>query len=167
MVVNAFIHRDARLMPGLVFFVQSFNPMCEPNDDWTCNFDESPELSKSGMEILPSEIVEPGSRSLGSVEVDCGFTFPREQSASEDDDELTEAKIRAFLDEKVATDEIVQLHSKLCVQMPDFPILIFFAIFLFNSSKNHTNPFSFSFPPSLPTSNFLGTKNGFLFELLL
>lgn len=100
--------------------------MCEPNDDWTCNFDESPELSKSGMKILPSEIVESGNRSLGSVEVDCGFTFPKEQSASEDDDELTEAKIRAFLDEKVATDEIVQLHSQLCVQMSDFPILIFF-----------------------------------------
>ncbi|KAL1548587.1 Mitogen-activated protein kinase kinase kinase npk1 [Salvia divinorum] len=78
---------------------QSFNPMCEPNDDWACKFDESPELPKSGAEILPSQIVEPGNRSLGSVEVDCGFTFPR-QSVSEDDNILTEAKIRAFLDEK-------------------------------------------------------------------
>ena len=74
--------------------------MCEPNDDWACKFDESPELTKSGVEILPSQIVEPGNRSLGSVEVDCGFTFPR-QSESEDDNILTEAKIRAFLDEKV------------------------------------------------------------------
>ncbi|XP_042050467.1 mitogen-activated protein kinase kinase kinase NPK1-like [Salvia splendens] len=78
---------------------QSFNPMCEPNDDWACKFDESPELTKSGVEILPSQIVESGNRSLGSVEVDCGFTFPR-QSEYEDDNILTEAKIRAFLDEK-------------------------------------------------------------------
>ncbi|XP_042047960.1 mitogen-activated protein kinase kinase kinase NPK1-like [Salvia splendens] len=77
---------------------QSFNPMCEPNDDWGCKFDENPDLTKSGMEILPSQI-ESGNRSLGSVEVDCGFTFPR-QSESEDDNILTEAKIKAFLDEK-------------------------------------------------------------------
>lgn len=80
--------------------------MCEPNDDWTCKFDESPGLTKSEMEI-PSQVVDPGSRSLGSVEVDCGFTFPRGQSGSEDEDEVTEAKIRAFLDEKVSADEIV------------------------------------------------------------
>lgn len=79
---------------------QSFNPMCEPNDDWACKFDESPGLTKGEAEILPSQIVDPGSRSLGSVEVDCGFTFPRGQSGSEDEDEVTEAKIRAFLDEK-------------------------------------------------------------------
>lgn len=81
--------------------------MCDPNDDWPSKFDESPELTKSGMEILPNQIVELGNRSLGSVEVDCGFTFPRGQPGSEDDDEVTEAKIRAFLDEKVYTDEIV------------------------------------------------------------
>lgn len=81
--------------------------MCEPNDDWACKFDESPGLTKGEEEIPPSQIVDPGSRSLGSVEVDCGFTFPRGQSGSEDEDEVTEAKIRAFLDEKVSADEIV------------------------------------------------------------
>ena len=82
--------------------------MCEPNDDWGCKFDENPDLTKSGMEILPSQI-ESGNRSLGSVEVDCGFTFPR-QSVSEDDNILTEAKIKAFLDEKVFTDGTILLH---------------------------------------------------------
>ncbi|KAI3469540.1 hypothetical protein Pfo_026203 [Paulownia fortunei] len=90
---------------------QSFNPMCEPNDDWPCKFDESRELTKSGMEFLPSQIVEPGNRSLGSVEVDCGFTFPRGQSGPEDDDEVTESKIRAFLDEKAL--ELKKLQTPL------------------------------------------------------
>lgn len=112
--------------------------MCEPNDDWTCNFDASPELTKSGTETLPSEIVEPGNRSLGSVEVDCGFTFPKGQSASEDEDELTEAKIRAFLDEKVAADLIVQLHlshlvpinMQLGARKSNLPISISFGLIL-------------------------------------
>ncbi|WCJ23706.1 Mitogen-activated protein kinase kinase kinase NPK1 [Euphorbia peplus] len=46
---------------------KSFNPMCEPNDDWSCKFDETPESDKV---------------------------------APEDDEEVTESKIRAFLDEK-------------------------------------------------------------------
>ncbi|KAL3648939.1 Mitogen-activated protein kinase kinase kinase npk1 [Castilleja foliolosa] len=80
---------------------QSFNPMCEPNDDWTCKFDGSPELTKSGMELLPSQIDESGNRSFGYAEVDNDFTYPREQPGNEDDDdEETESKIRAFLDEK-------------------------------------------------------------------
>ncbi|KAL0376591.1 UNVERIFIED_CONTAM: Mitogen-activated protein kinase kinase kinase NPK1 [Sesamum calycinum] len=47
---------------------QSFNPMSEPNDDWPCQFDGSPELTKSGTEFLSSQVVEPGNRSLGSGE---------------------------------------------------------------------------------------------------
>ncbi|KAK6130340.1 hypothetical protein DH2020_035932 [Rehmannia glutinosa] len=90
---------------------QSFNPMCEPNDDWPCKFDESPELTKSGMEILSSHNVESGNRSFGSIEVDCGFTFPRGQSGPEDDDEVTESKIRAFLDEKAL--ELTKLQTPL------------------------------------------------------
>lgn len=146
--------------------------MCEPNDDWTCNFDASPELTKSGTVTLPSEIVEPGNRSLGSVEVDCGFTFPRGQSASEDEDELTEAKIRAFLDEKVASDEIVQLHLSHLVQDKysigctnvqfayfDFFFLAYSCILL-AYTKNYTNPFSFSFLPSLPSLSFLAMNSG-------
>ncbi|KAL6548405.1 hypothetical protein OROGR_008826 [Orobanche gracilis] len=80
--------------------IQSFNPMCEPNDDWLCKFDGSPELTKGGTELLSDRIEESGNKSFCSVEVDCGFTVPRDQSGPEDDDEVTESKIRAFLDEK-------------------------------------------------------------------
>ncbi|KAL6503445.1 hypothetical protein OROGR_025368 [Orobanche gracilis] len=61
---------------------QSYNPMCEPNDDWPCKFDESPDWNKGGTGLLPSQSMDFG------------------QSGGEDDDEETESKIRAFLDEK-------------------------------------------------------------------
>ncbi|KAL3828815.1 hypothetical protein ACJIZ3_017617 [Penstemon smallii] len=90
---------------------QSFNPMCEPNDDWTCKFDESPELDKNATVILQSQINETGNRSLASGEVDYAFTFPRGQSGTEDDDEVTESKIREFLDEKAV--ELKKLQTPL------------------------------------------------------
>ncbi|KAL6532321.1 hypothetical protein OROGR_014291 [Orobanche gracilis] len=81
--------------------IQSFNPMCEPNDDWLlCKFDGSSELTKGGTELLSSRIEESENRSFCSVEVDCDFAVPRQQSGPEDEDEVTESKIRAFLDEK-------------------------------------------------------------------
>ncbi|KAL3634586.1 hypothetical protein CASFOL_021640 [Castilleja foliolosa] len=61
---------------------QSYNPMCEPNDDWPCKFDENPELNKSVTGWLPSQSIDLG------------------HSGAEDDDEETESKIRAFIDEK-------------------------------------------------------------------
>ncbi|KAG9135557.1 hypothetical protein Leryth_002298 [Lithospermum erythrorhizon] len=63
---------------------KSFNPMCEPNDEWTGKFDGSPHLRDS-------------------VRISCkdnSFAFPSGASATEDDDEVTETKIKAFLDEK-------------------------------------------------------------------
>ncbi|KAL2506776.1 Mitogen-activated protein kinase kinase kinase 3 [Abeliophyllum distichum] len=89
---------------------QSFNPMCEPSDDWPCKFDESPELKRSGKELLSSQIIEPGNRSLVSGDMDSGFTFPR-GPASEDEDEATESRIREFLDEKAL--ELKKLQTPL------------------------------------------------------
>lgn len=63
--------------------------------------DESPELNKSGTGLLPSQHSDFGNRLSASSEVNCGFEFPREQSGAEDDDEVTENKIRAFLEDKV------------------------------------------------------------------
>ncbi|KAL8524706.1 hypothetical protein ACS0TY_014351 [Phlomoides rotata] len=105
---------------------QSFNPMCEPNDDWPYKFDKSPEVTESGMEILPSQNVDPGFKSLGSTEVDCGFTFPRGQSP-EDDDVETEAKIRAFLDEKALElkklqTPLYEFYNSLNVAGPSSPV---------------------------------------------
>ncbi|XP_022878807.1 mitogen-activated protein kinase kinase kinase NPK1-like isoform X2 [Olea europaea var. sylvestris] len=89
---------------------QSFNPMCEPSDHWQCKFDESPELKRSGNELLSSQIIKTGNRSHVSGDVDCGFTFPR-GPASEDEDEATESKIREFLDEKAL--ELKKLQTPL------------------------------------------------------
>ncbi|XP_050372335.1 mitogen-activated protein kinase kinase kinase NPK1 [Argentina anserina] len=80
---------------------KSFNPMCEPTDDWQCKFDESLELGKSGMDLLPCQTIHEAPNSAGaSHKVENEFTFPCGPSVAEDDEEVTETKIRAFLDEK-------------------------------------------------------------------
>lgn len=77
--------------------------MSEPADDWPCKFDASPEQRE--IELQDScELVNGATASCfgASAKVESDFTFPCEPpSASEDDDEVTESKIRAFLDEKV------------------------------------------------------------------
>ncbi|KAL7081054.1 hypothetical protein ACP275_14G016000 [Erythranthe tilingii] len=79
---------------------QSYNPMCEPNDDCACKFDENTKLCKRETGLPPNQTMDIGNGFNASGEVDFGFTFPREQPGAEDDDEVTEFKIRAFLDEK-------------------------------------------------------------------
>ncbi|WOK92985.1 mitogen-activated protein kinase kinase kinase NPK1-like [Canna indica] len=64
----------------------SFNPMSEPFDDWPNNFDISSEKTGSAMH----NICEQGEND---------FKFSSEP-VHDDDEELTESKIRAFLDEK-------------------------------------------------------------------
>uniref|UniRef100_A0A5B6Z2A7 mitogen-activated protein kinase kinase kinase n=1 Tax=Davidia involucrata TaxID=16924 RepID=A0A5B6Z2A7_DAVIN len=84
-----------------VDFNKSFNPMSEPNDDWPCKFDESPELDRSRMDLFSGQTINKAADSPGaSGKGDNGFTFPSGPLAGEDDDEVTESKIRAFLDEK-------------------------------------------------------------------
>ncbi|KAK1297532.1 Mitogen-activated protein kinase kinase kinase NPK1 [Acorus calamus] len=72
---------------------QSFNPMSEPLDGWPCKFDSSPDQRGMGVEFGAVS----SSRTHGDGEND--FTFPCER-VCEDDDEVTESKIKAFLDEK-------------------------------------------------------------------
>ncbi|XP_008793818.2 mitogen-activated protein kinase kinase kinase NPK1-like [Phoenix dactylifera] len=73
----------------------SFNPMSEPFDDWPCKFDFSPE-----QRIMHSDDLgmPTNGASGGGQEGENGFTFPCEQVC--EDDEVTETKIKAFLDEK-------------------------------------------------------------------
>ena len=70
--------------------------MCEPNDDWPCKFDDSPEAGRSNIDF-PRE-------DCGTAEASCHgeneFSFSSEGLA-DDEEEVTESKIRAFLDEKV------------------------------------------------------------------
>lgn len=80
---------------------KSFNPMCEPTDDWPCKFDESPELTKSGANLSSHQTVsKPAGSPRASNERENDFTFPCGPLVGDDDDEVTESKIRAFLDEK-------------------------------------------------------------------
>lgn len=69
--------------------------MCEPTDDWACKLDESSELGGNLMELSG---IQTGQESTSKGN---DFTFPCGQSAAEDDEEVTESKIKAFLDEKV------------------------------------------------------------------
>ena len=76
--------------------------MSEPNDDWPCKFDGSPELDKSRVNLFPCQTINKAANSPGeSGNADNDFTFPGGPLTTEDDDEVTETKIRAFLDEKV------------------------------------------------------------------
>ncbi|XP_057466579.1 mitogen-activated protein kinase kinase kinase NPK1-like isoform X3 [Actinidia eriantha] len=79
---------------------KSFNPMSEPNDDWPCKFDESPELEKSRINFSGQIINNAANMPETSCNGDKDFTFPSGPSVAEDDDEVTETKIKAFLDEK-------------------------------------------------------------------
>lgn len=82
-------------------FNKSFNPMSEPNDDWPCKFDGSPEIDKSGVNSFSGQTVNKAADStVSSCNVDNDFTFPSEPSVAEDDDDVTETKIIAFLEEK-------------------------------------------------------------------
>ncbi|KAL9240799.1 hypothetical protein vseg_014977 [Gypsophila vaccaria] len=75
---------------------KSFNPMCEPNDDWPSKFDLSPKVGRSDTELFSREDCGT-AEAINNVESE--FSFPCEPSA-DDDEEVTESKIRAFLDEK-------------------------------------------------------------------
>ncbi|XWS09015.1 hypothetical protein CRYUN_Cryun40dG0049500 [Craigia yunnanensis] len=89
---------------------KSFNPMSEPTEDWPCKFDRSSELSTSGVNFSLGETVEAaGSPGMSGKEND--FTFSRGPPAGDDDEEVTESKIRAFLVEKAL--ELKMLQSPL------------------------------------------------------
>ncbi|KAK2969449.1 hypothetical protein RJ640_011346, partial [Escallonia rubra] len=98
--------------PLLRTSMMSFNPMSEPNDDWPCKFDESPELDRSARNLITGQTTaKPGGSPGAAGYGDEDFTFPNGPSAVEDDDEVTESKIRAFLDEKAV--DLKKLQSPL------------------------------------------------------
>ncbi|GKD01512.1 hypothetical protein Tco_1171786, partial [Tanacetum coccineum] len=91
---------------------KSFNPMMEPDDDWPCQFDGSPDLGKSACQFDASPELGKSATNLFPCQVsemttespldngDNGFTFPNGASGLDEEEEVTEIKIRAFLDEK-------------------------------------------------------------------
>lgn len=72
--------------------------MCEP-DDWSCKSDGTHELE--GLTTLDDNQPDSKVGCCSTEKLNNDFAFHCGQSLSEDDDELTESKIRAFLDEKV------------------------------------------------------------------
>ncbi|XP_028119373.1 mitogen-activated protein kinase kinase kinase NPK1-like isoform X1 [Camellia sinensis] len=78
---------------------KSFNPMSEPNDDLPYKFDESPELEKSRTNLFAGQTINKAANSL-EAPGNNDFAFPSGPLVAEEDDEVTETKIRAFLDEK-------------------------------------------------------------------
>ncbi|KAL4309481.1 hypothetical protein GQ457_01G022560 [Hibiscus cannabinus] len=89
---------------------KSFNPMCEPTEDWPCKFDQSSELRQSGVNLSLGETAE-AAGTLGMSAKEKDFTFLHGLPAADDDEEVTEIKIRAFLDEKAL--ELKKLQSPL------------------------------------------------------
>ncbi|KAL2487000.1 Mitogen-activated protein kinase kinase kinase 3 [Abeliophyllum distichum] len=109
-------------------FNKSFNPMRDPDDDLPLKLDGSPEMEETGTRLLTSQVLELGNGPQASGEDDGGFTFPSEPSAAEDDDEVTESKIKAFLDEKALDLKKLQeplyeeFYNYLSVTSPPSPV---------------------------------------------
>ncbi|GKV19557.1 hypothetical protein SLEP1_g29798 [Rubroshorea leprosula] len=69
---------------------RSFNPMCEPTEDWPCKFDESTELKTSGVNLSSGQTVEAnGSLGISSKEEN-DFTFPNGTLAQDDEEGAVE-----------------------------------------------------------------------------
>ena len=70
--------------------------MSEPFDDWPCKFDMSP-----GQRMDLDGLGESTHCAADSAGKENDFTIPCD-AVCDHDDEVTETKIRAFLDEKVS-----------------------------------------------------------------
>ncbi|KAJ7977973.1 Mitogen-activated protein kinase kinase [Quillaja saponaria] len=90
---------------------KSFNPMCEPSDDWGCKLDESLELEQREAHMDTDQSFAPSINSGAFDEGQKDFSFPCGPLLSEDDDELTESKLISFLDEKAL--ELKKLQTPL------------------------------------------------------
>lgn len=93
-------------------FTKSFNPMYEPSgmeDHWGSKLNE-PGVGMASKEPDYDLLEPPGHRDLAEKETD-NFTFQPDLTQYDDDDEVTESKIRAFLDEKAL--ELKRLQTPL------------------------------------------------------
>ncbi|KAG2272981.1 hypothetical protein Bca52824_067536 [Brassica carinata] len=77
---------------------KSFNPMCDSTDNWSCKFDESPEVKRSKSNMLSYQTAE--LKSGVPCDEEASLTLAGSSSVAEDDYKATELKIKSFLDEK-------------------------------------------------------------------
>ncbi|GFY91952.1 NPK1-related protein kinase 3 [Actinidia rufa] len=97
------VGREKKSSSGLMpdNFNESFNPMCEPSDDWRCKDGKSLGIDVGRTNLSNNQPIEiPADSFRQSGKGDSVFSFQCTSSLSEDDDEATESKIKAFLDEK-------------------------------------------------------------------
>ncbi|OIW17500.1 hypothetical protein TanjilG_22612 [Lupinus angustifolius] len=87
--------------------IESFNPMSDPSDDWGCKFDASPELEHREVGFDIDESYMPCGQS-GANEGQNDSSFPSVPSLTEEEEELTESKIKDFLAEKALELKILQ-----------------------------------------------------------
>ncbi|KAK7332978.1 hypothetical protein VNO80_29738 [Phaseolus coccineus] len=105
-----FSQNDVKYKSLMSTNIESFNPMSDPSDDWGCKFDASSELENREVNFVTDESYMPPDQS-GDDKGQTDFSFPGVPSLSEEDDELTESKIKAFLDEKAL--ELKKLQTPL------------------------------------------------------
>lgn len=82
----------------MICILQCFNPILEPFNDWPCKFELSPKQRRDGDSLIVNGLLE---NTPGKVTDE--LSFPQGHSLYEDEDEVTETKIRDFLDEKVSS----------------------------------------------------------------
>ncbi|KAG6751620.1 hypothetical protein POTOM_043817 [Populus tomentosa] len=115
-------------------FNKSSDPKCELSGEWRCKFDESPELEQAGSKV---DTCKP-------VQVDQNISFSCGASLSEDDEELTESKIRAFLGEKAL--ELKKLQTPLYEEFYN-SLNASFSPSFGGSSRDETPPNYLKLPP--------------------
>ncbi|KAI5566452.1 hypothetical protein POPTR_013G022700v4 [Populus trichocarpa] len=115
-------------------FNKSSDPKCELSGEWRCKFDESPELEQAGSKVDTGK----------PVQVDQNISFSCGASLSEDDEELTESKIRAFLGEKAL--ELKKLQTPLYEEFYN-SLNASFSPSYGGSSRDETPPNYLKLPP--------------------
>ncbi|XP_061945143.1 mitogen-activated protein kinase kinase kinase ANP1-like isoform X1 [Populus nigra] len=115
-------------------FNKSSDPKCELSGEWRCKFDESPELEQAGSKVDTGK----------PVQVDQNISFSCGASLSEDDEELTESKIRAFLGEKAL--ELKKLQTPLYEEFYN-SLNASFSPSFGGSSRDETPPNYLKLPP--------------------
>ncbi|XP_021674011.2 mitogen-activated protein kinase kinase kinase NPK1 isoform X2 [Hevea brasiliensis] len=98
-----FTTSEVKFSPVLIAddFIKSRDSKHKLNGDWRCKFDKSVDSEQAEARL---DIDQPAQK-------DSNISFPCGASLSEDDDELTESKITAFLDEKAL--ELKKLQTPL------------------------------------------------------
>ncbi|XP_011023604.1 PREDICTED: mitogen-activated protein kinase kinase kinase ANP1-like isoform X3 [Populus euphratica] len=115
-------------------FNKSSDPKCELSGEWRCKFDESPELEQAGSKVDTGK----------PVQVDQNISFSCGASLSEDDEELTESKIKAFLGEKAL--ELKKLQTPLYEEFYN-SLNASFSPNFGGSSRDETPPNYLKLPP--------------------